>query len=206
MRYMILVALIVLCLLPACNSTGVESEGLDGDIIVRGSGAQSWPVGAYQPTPNFVWEYGTTGWHKGDRSPFHRMKTDLRLRFDPATNTIESVAVTSSEDGRAFRHVCLTPGTNGLLSIRMTTLLDDRDEDMTVVKVHGADPASHTCEEYGVGPLDGLVEGVDVLFREDGSYTILPNTGAYLAGAGLRLERKMTKSMDPTDVDEVSLP
>ena len=202
----ICIALLAVCLLPACGSTGISSGGLDGEIVVRGAGAQSWPAGAYQPTPNFVWQYETIGRHKDDQVPFHRMKTDLRLRYDVATKTIENVAVTSAERGRAFRHVCLTPGPNGLLTVRMTTLLDDRAEDLTVVKVHGPDPSTHTCDEYGVGPLDGLVEGVDVLFREDGSYTLLPNTGAYLAGAGLRFERRMTKSMDPKDVDVVKLP
>jgi hypothetical protein len=136
------------------------------------------------------------------------MRTDLELAFDPETGEVSNVLVSSSERGRAFRHVCLTPGPegSGLLIIRMTTLLDDRDEDVTVVKVHSTDPSTHMCEEYGVGPKDGLVEGVNVLFQEDGSFTVLPNTGAYLAGAGLGMERKMTINPEGEELDVDVLP
>jgi hypothetical protein len=140
------------------------------------------------------------------------MRTDVNLAFDPQTGEITNVTVGSSDhstaDGRAFRHVCLTPGPtgSGLLSIRMTTLLDDREQDVTVIKVHSTDPMTHMCEEYGVGPKDGLVEGVDVLFHEDGTFKVLPNTGAYLAGHGLGMERKMTVSPDPAEVDVDVLP
>ncbi len=199
-------------LITGCAHTDSTYLGASGDVELPGSGTVTWPGGDAAATQNFVWEYETKAWRDHREAVFHRLRTDLRLAFDPATGEISNVTVGSTDHstthGKAFRHVCLTPGPtgSGLLSIRMTTLLDDRKEEVTVVKVHSTDPTTHMCEEYGVGPRDGLVEGVDVLFHEDGTFKILPNTGAYLAGAGLGMERKMTVSPDPEEVDVDVLP
>ncbi len=211
MRSVLAFALAAL-IITGCAHSDSTYLGVSGDVQLLGDGTLNWPGGDAAADQNFIWEYETEAWRDNREAVFHRLRTDLRLAFDPATGEISNVTLGSTDRstarGRAFRHLCLTPGPtgSGLLSIRMTTLLDDRKEEITVVKVHSTDPTTHMCEEYGVGPKDGLVEGVDVLFHEDGTFKILPSTGAYLAGAGLGMERKMTVSPDPEELDVDVLP
>ncbi len=207
MRSVFLLLLVPLFVI-GCAPERTIYVGQSGDLELVGSGSVRFPGADPSATQNFIWEYETEAWRDTREGVFHRMRTDLKLAFDPETGEISNVTVESSRHGFAIRHVCLTPGPEGtgLLMIRMTTLLDDRDEDVTVVKVHSTDPSTHRCEEYGVGPKDGLVEGVNVLFRDDGTFTVLPNTGAYLAGAGLGMERKMTINPEWVEVDVDILP
>ncbi len=205
---LVFIVLILGLLGAGCASRKPGSYGPAGDLEVAGEGTASFP-GPHPDTPaNFVWMYETEAWRSSREQAFHHLRTDLRLAFDPATGEISNVTVESTGEGHAFRHLCLTPGPagTGLLTIRMTTLLDDREEDLTVVRVHSTDPSTHLCEEYGVGPRDGLVEGVDVLFKPDGTFKVLPNTGAYLAGSGLKMERRMTVSPDLEEVAVDELP
>jgi hypothetical protein len=200
------VMILAVCAVLLAGCAGTHSYiGESGDVELLGPGTVRWtgPGGGAQ---NFTWEYETEAW-RGERTDvFHRMRTEVRLTYDVATMTLGNVTVTNAGSGHAFRHVCLTPGHDGLLSIRMTTLLTDADQDVTVVKIHSSDPNTHSCEEFSVGPEDGLVEGVDILFKEDGTFTVLPNTGAYLAGTGLAMERRMTLDVDRKEVDTTLLP
>jgi hypothetical protein len=188
---------IAVTLLAGCEHSHETHLGATGDVELVGAGRIAWPGNDPSAPQNFVWEYETEAWRDVREAVFHRMRTDLRLAFDPETGEISNVSAQASERGHAFRHVCLTPGPegSGVLHIRMTTLLDDREQDLTVLKVHSTDPSTHMCEEIGVGPKDGLVEGVSVLFKTDGTFSVLPDTGAYLAGYALGMERKMT--VDP---------
>jgi hypothetical protein len=191
------------------SSNGGESFlGVAGDVELVGTGTMSFPGADPTAPQNFDWKYETEAWRDVREAVFHRMRTELKLAFDPATGVVSNVTVACSGHGGAFRHVCLTPGPegSGLLTIRMTTLLDDRDQDMTVVKVHSTDPSTHMCEEYGVGPKDGLVEGVSVLFKDDGTFKVLPDTGAYLAGHALGMERRMTVDPGMEEIDTDVLP
>lgn len=205
---LMLASLLALLSAPGCAHEHTTYVGQAGDVELIGTGEVAFAGEHPTATRNFVWDYHTEAWRDVREGVFHRMKTHLELAFDPETGEISNVTVASSERGGAFRHICLTPGPegSGLLSIRMTTLLDDRDPDVTAVKVHSTDPSTHMCEEFGVGPVDGLVEGVNVLFKGDGSFTVLPNTGAYLAGAGLGMERKMTVNPGREEVDVDVLP
>jgi hypothetical protein len=205
--------MILLPVCVGCGTFGYEPgspeailASLSGDVEIQGQGTAVWPEGSVPEEPNFVWDYETVGYRRGSERPFHRMKTTLRLRYDPDQRRVTSASVTASENGGSFRHVCLTPGPNGILMIRMSTLLDNRGRDRTVVKVHGPDPSTHSCEDIGVGPADGLMEGLDVIFNDDGTFAVHPGSNAYLAGSGLRLERIATLSPDPKDVHLVKLP
>jgi hypothetical protein len=202
------VVLLAAVLLAGCATHQDSHLGPTGDVELVGPGTVEYPGLNPRAPWNFIWDYDTEGWRDVRPAVFHRMHTVLRLGFDVETGEIGNVSVESSQQGHALRHVCLTPGPegSGLLMIRMTTLLDDRDEDLTVLKVHTTDVSTHMCEEIGVGPIDGLVEGVNVLFKEDGTFTVLPNTGAYLAGAGLGMERKMTVDPERVEVDVDVLP
>ena len=191
-----------------CTTNHDSHLGDTGDIELVGEGTVEYPGVNAQAPWNFFWDYETVGWRNSRQAVMHRMRTELRLHFDPETGEMGNVSVESTERSQAFRHVCLTPGPagSGLLTIRMTTLLDDLDQEVTVLKVHNTDVSTHTCEEIGVGPVDGLVESINVLFKEDGTFTVLPNTGAYLAGAGLGMERTMTVDPDRKEVDVDVLP
>jgi hypothetical protein len=188
--------------LVACAAVPDPRPGtVSAEMKVVGPGAAEWPEAGAAANPNFVWEYETVGRTSIEESALHSMKTSLRLVYDPAAMTVRGAAVQCSGQGRSFRHVCLTPAPDGRLSIRITTLFDRREEDFTAVKIHGPDPATHTCDEYGVGPKDGLVEGVEVVFHPDGSFRALPGTGAHLAGRGLAIRRAMTQAMDDAEKD-----
>lgn len=181
-------------LLAACASVhpdDVEARGA-GPAVLNGTDAGR--------APNVVIDYETTAWHDGKQSPFHRMKTELRVAYDPDTGEVMNARVGSSEGGKAFRHVCLSPS-GPVLHVRMVTLLDGRPDDLTVLKLHTDESDAEACRRVGIGPGDGLVESFDILFRKDGTYRILPDTKAYLAGADLRVERRISEgSADGTDM------
>jgi hypothetical protein len=178
-----------------CASSGVMPSH-NGDLAVRGWESGSWKSEEGAPPPDskavdFEFSYETTAYRGRHTKPFHRMKTEIRLSYDPEEGRIEDATVRSSEDGYAYRHVCCTP--NGpVLRIRIITNLDDRSEDLTVVRLQGPMPSLEECADIGVGPWKGLVETVDVLFHEDGTYTVMKGTGAHLTEAGIRVERTMS--------------
>ncbi len=202
MRIAWFLALCASAALSACAAVPDPVPGtVSAEMEVVGPGAAEWPRTGAAATPNFVWEYETVGRTSVEESVLHSMKTSLRLVYDPAAMTVRGAAVQCSGQGRSFRHVCLTPAPDGRLTIRMTTLFDRREADFTAVKIHGPDPATHSCDEYGVGPKDGLVEGVEVIFHPDGSFRIVPGTGAHLAGRGLAIRRAMTLAVDPAEKD-----
>lgn len=197
--------LLVVFFCAACGTTSVPVEYQTGDLELRGPSIDNWSDGTPPGLMNFVWDYETKGWRGGEKRPFHRMLTRLSLAYDPVSGEVHSAKVIASESSGAFRHICLS-AEGPVLRIRMATLLDDRAVDLTVVDVSGATTASveEFCANIGVGPKDGLVEGVDVVFHEDGSYRVISATGAYLAGADLRMERTMGASGTPGDtVSEV---
>ena len=99
---------------------------------------------------------------------------------------------------KLYIRLCLTPA-GPALRLRISTLLDGRREALTIVRIHSDDPTTHHCTDIGVGPGDGLVEGLEVVFREDGSFRVVPGSGAHLGGAGIRVERTMTRGPGNTD-------
>ena len=206
-RVMTLLVVLLPFIAGACAATHDHSltSSVGGDVELRGNGVTHWPQGEFAERPNFEWSYETTGFRSDEAEPVHQMKSVLEISYDPATGTVNSARLRSSEDGHAFRHICLTPA-GRVLRIRMATLLDDRSEDLTVMKIHGADPATHSCDDIGIGPKDGVVEGLEVIFAEDGSYTVLSSSNASLFGADLRVERSMTKHAGNTSVARAEFP
>ena len=192
-RSLSLIVLVVFVV--ACASGGLRGTE-PGDLEVR-----AWESGSWQKDPaapaiedgseNFVFMYETAAFQDGRGKPFHRMKTEIRLTYDPDAGEISNARVTSSEDGYAYRHVCFTPA-GPLLRIRILTNLDDRGTDLTVVRLEGPMPSVSQCTDIGVGPWKGLVESLDVLFEKDGTYTVMRATGAHLAESGIRFERTMS--------------
>lgn len=196
--------LFISCALIGCAQfSPIHSEG--GDLEVKGWNSGYWSNGGAAAKPNFRWEYLTEGFVGDSKEPFHRMRTGLEIAYDPDTGTISSARVSSSELGGAFRHICLTPAGH-ILRIRMVTLFVDREDTVTVLKVHGTDPSTYTCEDVGVGPKDGLVEGLEVIFDDDGTFEVVSSTGASLFGANLRVTRVMSKSSRPRDKDRAEFP
>jgi hypothetical protein len=191
---------LVVVLFGCASQGGMPSHR--GDLAVRGWESGTWKSGEGEPVPDskavvFDFRYETTAYRGRSTKPFHRMATEIRLSYDPAEGRIEDATVRSSEDGFAYRHVCCTP--NGpVLRIRIITNLDDRSEDLTVVRLQGPVPSIEECADIGVGPWKGLVETVDVLFEEDGTYTVMKGTGAHLTEAGIRVERTMTTAPGAT--------
>jgi len=186
---------VLVALLAGCATNGLRATE-PGDLEVR-----AWESGTWQKDPaapaaeagseNFVFFYETTGYRSGRSKPFHRMKTEIRLTYDPDRGEIENARITSTEDGNAYRHVCFTPA-GPVLRIRIITHLDDRSTDLTVVRLEGPMPTVSRCVDVGVGPWEGVVESLDVLFDEDGTYTVMRATGAHLAEAGIRFDRTMS--------------
>lgn len=203
---------LVLLILLIVGCAGVRSgpvplaSSFGGDVAIEGAGTANWPRGEAPASPNFVWTYETVTRQRGYTRPNHHMTTVIRIDYDPIAREVRGAQVVTSEKGYAFRHVCITPQPDGLLSIRMATLLDRRGTDLTVVKVHGPDPATHSCEEIGIGPEDGLVEGLDVLFKDDGTFTVMPGSNAYLAGSNFTMERVATLNPDGSKTSRITLP
>jgi hypothetical protein len=192
-RSFVMVALVVFAV--GCATRGLR--GTDpGDLEVR-----AWESGSWQKDPaapaaeagseNFVFTYETSAFHGERRNPFHKMKTEIRLTYDPDLGEIRNAKVTSSEDGNAYRHVCFTPA-GPLLRIRIITDLDGGSRDLTVVRLEGPMPTVSQCTDIGVGPWKGLVESLDVLFEKDGTYSVMRGTGAHLTESGIRFERTMS--------------
>jgi len=206
-RVLTLLVLLLPFIAGACAGTHADSHAstLGGDVEVRGNGVAHWPQGEFAQAANFEWIYETTGFRSGEAEPFHKMKSVLEISYDPATGTVRSARLRCSEDGHAYRHICLTPA-GKVLRIRMATLLDDRSEDLTVMKVHGNDPSTHSCEDIGIGPKEGVVEGLEVVFADDGSFTVLQSSNASLFGAELRIERSMTKHANATAIAMAEFP
>ena len=193
-RLKTIAALSLILALAACESLPPQYQD-GGEIEVRGFSTGTWEGGDATISPNLVLEYGTVAWHKGETAPFHRMRSTLLLAYDPAESRILNAELRSPDGARAYRHVCLAPS-GDVLHVRMATLFDDRSEGLTVVKLHGDRPTLDECEEVGVGPQPGLVESFDILFRPDGTYRVMNDTKAYLAGADLRVERTMNDSQE----------
>jgi len=206
-RCLSLVVLVVL--VAGCAASGLRGTE-PGDLEVR-----AWESGTWQKDPlapavpagseNFVFEYETSAFEEGDEEPFHRMKSEIRLTYDPDRGEIANARVTSSEDGFAYRHVCFTPA-GPLLRIRIITDLDGRSRDLTVVRLEGPMPSVSRCVDLGVGPWKGLVESLDVLFEKDGTYTVMRGTGAHLTEAGIRFERTMSTLPDATEMTTAKYP
>lgn len=176
-----------------------------GDVEVRGWSTGTWDGHGPARPENFALQYETTAWRGMGANAFHRMRTEVTLAYDPMSGMISNARIESSKPGRAYRHVCLAP--NGpILHVRITTLFDDRGEDLTVVKVHDVAPAVDACDIVGVGPDYGLVESFDVLFDEDGSYRVLAGTKAYLNEADIRVERTMNEGTDRAKTIRASFP
>ncbi len=199
-----LLGLTALGLLAACAGTPPSTTPVR-DLEVRGQSTGSWSDGTPGGPPNFTMIYETKAWRNGETAPFHRMRTLIQVRYDPEAELIRAARVESSESGHAFRHVCMTPA-GPLLRLRIATLLDGRPEDLTVVNVHSENLSVRECADIGVGPQDGLVEGLDVVFRGDGSFRVVPGSGAHLAGAGIRVERTLTRGPGNTDPVTEKLP
>jgi hypothetical protein len=166
---------------------------------------RAWESGTWQRDPaapvaepgseNFVFEYETSAYQGAGEKPFHRLKTEIRMTYDPDKGEISDAKITSSEDGNAYRHVCFTPA-GPLLRIRIITNLDERSTDLTVIRLEGPMPTFSQCVDIGVGPWKGLVESLDVLFEKDGTYTVMRGTGAHLTESGIRFERTMSTRPD----------
>lgn len=191
-RKVIFTGCLCLMFLVGCRTGGVPTMEA-GDIAVK-----AWESGSWKNDPattegdeNFVFEYETIGWDGSSTAPFHQMKTVIRLSYDPERGEIANARISSLEPGFAYRHVCFTPA-GPVLRIRIITNLDGRSEGLTIVRLEGPMPSMSECMEIGVGPWEGLVEVLDVLFEKDGSYSVMKGTGAHLTGAGIRVERKMT--------------
>jgi len=180
--------------LAGCVSDSLGSRN-SGDFEVRGWDSHTWTDGKTGTARNFRCAYETTAWRDDAEKPFHQMKTELSLSYDPATGTIHEAKITNSLPGYSFRHVCMTP-MGEVLRIRLITMLDNRREDLTVVKLYEEQPLSSVCEDYGVGPEDGLVEGFDVIFNPDGTWRIYRGKGAHLTGANIRVVSRMTRDQE----------
>jgi hypothetical protein len=199
-----LAVLVVSVAFSGCAQTRPNySEG--GDLEVKGWSSGYWTNGGVAEKPNFKWDYLTEGFVGDETEPFHRMRTELEIAYDPKTGEVSNARLKSSEMGGAYRHICLTP-TGGILRIRMVTLFVEPEKTLTVLKVHGTDPSTHTCEDIGVGPKDGLVEGLEVIFAEDGTFEVVSSTGASLFGSNLRVTRVMSGGSRPDDRDVAEFP
>jgi hypothetical protein len=203
------ISLALVLIVVGCASPGLRATE-PGDLEVR-----AWESGRWQKDPaaaapeegseNFVFTYTTTAWREGDKAPFHQMKTEFRLNYDPERGEIHDARIISSEDGNAYRHVCFTP--NGpALRIRILTHLDDRSSDLTVVRLEGPMPSVTRCVDVGVGPWEGLNETLDVIFKEDGTFEVMRATAAHLADADIRIERVMTTRMGGTEPKTANFP
>ena len=179
----------LVCLLTAGSSVALAAPA--AAPAVRERPADPAAPAAEAGSENFVFTYETSAFEAGEGKPFHRMKTEIRLTYDSDQGEIRNAKVTSSEDGYAFRHVCFTPA-GPLLRIRILTNRDDRSADLTVIRLEGPMPSVSQCTDIGVGPWKGLVESLDVLFEEDGTYTVMRSTGAHLTESGIRFERTMS--------------
>ncbi|MHC4471288.1 MAG: hypothetical protein ACYS99_10025 [Planctomycetota bacterium] len=180
---------VLLLLIGGCAGLAPGSGGGEEIVVLEGAGTGQW--GSPGSSANFVWRYETVAWSGRSRHPFHRMITELEIVYDPDRGQVIAARVVSGGDVRGYRHITLTPE-NSVLTLRIGTLLDPRVEDRTVVTV-GEGP-----KNIGVGPTAGLVEGFQVRFAE-GSFRVLPGTGAHLAGANVRVERRMTRGPRGTD-------
>jgi hypothetical protein len=202
--------MIALCLL-ALVAAGCQSYGTPktepGDLAVKGWESGTWKSGTATASgdENFVFEYETVAFEYDDDTPFHKMKTVLRLSYDPDKGEISDAKISSLEAGYAYRHVCFTPA-GPVLRIRVITHLDGRSEDLTIVRLEGPMPSVTECMEVGVGPWEGLVEILDVLFEKDGSYTVMRGTGAHLTGPGIRVERTMSTGPGAAGESSASYP
>lgn len=176
------------------------------DVELTGPSLSVWPAAAVAKDANFDFDYETKCWRDDPGVPFHVMKTHVRLRYDPATLTFLWVEVTNAGAGHAYRHVCLTPAPDGRFTIRMRTIFDGREQDLTAVRIHGPDPATWSCDEYGIGPKDSLIEGIEVLYEPDGAFKVVPARSGYLATRDIHIHREMTGSVRATDRDVLDLP
>jgi hypothetical protein len=189
--------LAILALLPltvACAGTG--RGGAEEAATVKGAGTAVW--GEPGASRNFHWKYETVAWNGDSSGPFHRMKTELALAYDPEQGRVRGATLVTSGQARSLRNVILTPA-GPLLRIRVSTVLSARSEDRTVLSI--GHPAA-----IGVGPVSGLVEAIQVRFEDDGSYRVLPDTGAHLAGANVRVARRMTQAPGATDPISTEFP
>jgi hypothetical protein len=200
------IGILVLGLLSACAFAPYPRSGLAGaDLEVVGSGKVRWPSGSPTEAPNFVWEYETTAERGDPVVPFHRMKTQLRLRYDLAEESFTWVELETSGAGHAYRQLTLTPAADGRFMIRVNTSLDGRSDDLTAVKLLVPGPVAWPREDYGIGPKDGLVEGLEVVFAEDGSFEVLSRRVAHLAGKGIRIHRETTTGSNVLERDRLDL-
>jgi hypothetical protein len=151
-RVLLTVCLLVL-VAAGCRSYGTPRTE-PGDIAVKGWESGSWKSRSATKTSdeNFVFEYETVAFEY--ETPFHKMKTVLRLSYDPDTGEISDATISSLEAGYAYRHVCFTPA-GPVLRIRIITHLDGRSEDLTIVRLEGPMPSVSECMEVGVGPWEG---------------------------------------------------
>ncbi|MCU0726200.1 MAG: hypothetical protein MUE73_10480 [Planctomycetes bacterium] len=200
------VLLLALSVLTACAFTPAPRPGQPGvDVEIVGPGKVRWPAGIEEDKPNFIWEYETTATRGEAAAQFHRLKTRLRVQYDPAEMRFAWVEVESSGTGHAYRHLTLTPATDGRFVIRVSTSLDGRTEDLTAVKLREAGEVAWPQHEYGIGPKDGLVEGLEVIFAEDGSFTVHSRRLGHLAGKGIRMHRETSTSADLRETDRLDL-
>jgi hypothetical protein len=190
-----------LLLLGGCEalSSGAQTAAV---FEIEGGGSGQW--GDAAANANFTWQYETVAWSGRAASPIHRMRTEVRAVYDPDRGEVLAVRVTSSGEARSYRHITLTPDGDELL-LRVGTLLETKFEDRTVVKI-GAIKASDLGIDLGVGPSAGLAEEVRASFAEDGSFRIVPGSGAHLAGANVRVQRRMTRGPDGSDPVTESFP